>query len=88
MSGPVCSIAPTAPTSTRRGWGPAEEVDASGVGRQQAEHHVDRRGLPGAVRPEQGHGLAGGDRDVHPTDRVDRPLGGAERLVSSDGLIP
>ena len=42
----------------------AIELDAPGVGRGQADGHVEGRGLAGAVRPEQADDLAGRDVEV------------------------
>ena len=53
----------------------AEDADAAGIGRQQAGHHAQRRGLAGAVGAEQGVELARADRQVETVDGdlVERP---------------
>ena len=43
-------------------------------GREQPEQHVDRRRLPGAVRPEQRDRLPCRDVEIDPADGLDRPL--------------
>jgi hypothetical protein len=52
-----------------------EDGHAARVGSRQAEHHVDRRRLAGAVRPENGHGLTRVDGDIHAAHRPDIPVG-------------
>src|SRR6185503_6712212 len=42
----------------------AAEVDHSGIEREQSGDQVDRRALPGAVRPDQADDLALADRQV------------------------
>ena len=48
----------------------AEHADDAGGNLGQAEHHQDRRGLAGAVRPEQSKHLALDDIEVDGVDRV------------------
>ena len=50
----------------------AVEVDAAGIRLHQADDHVERRGLAGAVRTEQSDGLAAAQFDRHVAD--DRAL--------------
>ena len=47
----------------------AEHRDRTGIGPQQAGHHAQRRGLAGAVGPEQRVEFAGADGEI---ERVDR----------------
>ena len=47
----------------------AEHRDRTGIGPQQAGHHAQRRGLAGAVGPEQRIEFAGSDGEI---ERVDR----------------
>ena len=80
ISEPVCSIAPIAPSSIASSGGRpnSETVPASGA--SQAEQHVDRGRLAGAVRAEQRHGLAGArSRRRCRAPRAPGPAG-AERL--------
>src|SRR5581483_2890915 len=58
----------------------SEQRHAAAVGRREAEQHVDRRRLAGAVRPEQRNGLARLDGDVDPANRLDRAGRRAVRL--------
>jgi hypothetical protein len=52
----------------------AIESDRSRRGGQEAGHHVDHRGLPGAVRTQQsGHARTDGHRDVIDRDDVPEP---------------
>ena len=60
--------------------GAAEDRDAAAVGLGEAEHHVDRRRLAGAIGPEQSCGLAGSDGHVDAAHRVNRSTGRGERL--------
>ena len=53
--------------------------DRAAVGLRQAEQHVDRRRLAGAVRPEQRDGLAGLDDERHVVDGAHGPARGPER---------
>jgi hypothetical protein len=48
-----------------------EQRHRAGIRPGQAEHHLDRGGLAGAVRAEDGDGLTGGDGQVDRTDGVD-----------------
>ena len=50
----------------------SEDRNRSGVGRLEAEQHVDRRRLAGPVGPEQRDGLAGVHGDVDASNRVNR----------------
>jgi hypothetical protein len=50
------------------------------VGLEQAEEHVDRGRLAGAVGTEQGDGLTRRDAHVHAPHGADRPRGSAEGL--------
>ena len=75
MSAPVCSIAPTAPATTAACGGAPKTSTVPRSGRVQAEQHVDRRRLAGAVRAEQRDRLAGRDRDVDAAHGLDRPVG-------------
>ena len=43
--------------------------DRARVGPEQADDHAQRRGLAGAVRPEQRVELAGADREIEMIDR-------------------
>ena len=45
-----------------------EDPHGAGVGSGQPEQHVDRGGLAGAVRAEEGHDLSLRDLDVHAVD--------------------
>ena len=58
----------------------AEDGDGAAVRLGEAEHHVDRGRLAGAVRAKQRHGLSGGDREVNSAHRMDRTLRTAEGL--------
>ncbi len=70
ISPPVCSMTPTAPALIASGGRHPEQHDVAPIRSAQAEHHVDRRRLAGAVGAEQGHGLSRRHRDV---DAVDGP---------------
>ena len=55
-------------------------LDLAGVGHGKAEQHVDRCRLAGAVRAQQGDGLARGDVDVDAAHGPDGSRWAAERL--------
>jgi len=46
----------------------AENIDRAGIGAEQADDHAQRRGLAGAVRPDESVELAGADRKVEVID--------------------
>ncbi len=52
----------------------AVDADLAGVGAHQADHHVEGRGLAGAVGPEQPDHFAGADRQVHVLDHLARAV--------------
>jgi hypothetical protein len=51
------------------------EHDAPGIRRHEADDHVERRGLAGAVRPEQPHDLAAGHAQRQVRDDLARLVG-------------
>jgi hypothetical protein len=82
----------------------AEDLDGAGARRAEAEHHVDRAGLAGAVRAEERDDLAAADGEVDAVDGLDGAEvlgepgevegGGTRRLVHalngdlSGGFVP
>ena len=67
-SPPCCSIAPTEPARTASWGARPEDLHGAGGRSQEAEDGVDDGGLAGAVRTEEGDGLAGGDLQVQVVD--------------------
>ena len=60
--------AETRPSAIARCGLEPEHAHRAGVGRRQAEQHVDRGGLAGAVGAEEGDDLAGRDGQVDAVD--------------------
>ncbi len=67
---PVCMTAETRPRAIACPRLEAEDPDAAGGGPGEPEDHVDRGGLPGAVRPEEGDDLALLELEVDPAHGV------------------
>ena len=84
MRAPFCSMAPIAPADDRLLRGHPEQADGP-VRPQQAEHHVQRRGLARSVGPEEGDRLAHRDVERHAADGVHGPEGLGE-AVHADAL--
>ena len=55
---------------------PATDVHAADIGGHLPVRHLQRGGLPGAVRPEQRDDLAGRHREVHAVQDLDPPVAG------------
>ncbi len=90
ISEPVCSMAPIRPASDRLLAASGRTAGPSRVGVLQAEHHVDGRGLAGAVRAEHGDRLPGRDVEAHTVDGADgtlrRPVG-LDQVLEADPSV-
>ena len=66
----------------------AVEDDLAGIGRDQADDHVEARGLAGAVRAEQADDFAGVERQAEVADDLARAVGLAQPFRDQHQLPP
>ena len=67
---PTCIMAPTRTWVSMLAGSPPKTVSRPEFGRARAQQQADRRGLAGAIRPEQCHQFTGSDLEVEIRQRA------------------